>query len=73
MDIIETLNLIGGDIICLTLNKCLKGVTGPSPGPTFQQWGNEMRKKLDYAHYPLSHPQLIDQGHGLLLWGVRCL
>lgn len=37
MDIIETLNLIGGDIIFLTVKESLKSVTGPSPGPTFQQ------------------------------------
>lgn len=73
MDIIETLNLIGGDIIFLTVNESLKSVTGPSPGPTFQQQGNNMRKKLDCAHYPSSHSHLIDQGQGLLLWGVRCL
>lgn len=73
MDIIETLNLIGGDILFVTVNESLEGVIGPSPGPAFPQWGNKRRKKLDCAHYPLSHSHLIDRGQDLLLWGVLCL
>ena len=73
MDIIETLNVIGYDIIILTINQSLECAMDPSPGFTLQQWGNKMRKKLYCAHYPLPHPHLTHQGHGLLLQGVHCL